>query len=70
MASDHGHQMRVEPRIAPEVVSALAALGHKVKAEADWAEASGGMVMVVRDPRSGVLSAGADPRRSCYAVGW
>ena len=63
-------QLRVEPRIAPEVVSALAALGHQVKAEADWAEASGGMVMITRDPRSGVLSAGADPRRSCYAVGW
>jgi len=63
-------QARVEPRIAPETVKALADMGHKIKTEPDWAEPSGGMVIIVRDDKTGVLSAGADPRRSCYAIGW
>jgi hypothetical protein len=28
------------------------------------------MVIIVRDDKTGVLAAGADPRRSCYAIGW
>jgi gamma-glutamyltranspeptidase/glutathione hydrolase len=63
-------QMRIEPRITADVMSALAAMGHKVQTEPDWAESSGGMVVVTRDPATGVLQAGADPRRSCYALGW
>jgi gamma-glutamyltranspeptidase/glutathione hydrolase len=30
----------------------------------------GGMCVIVRDPATGVLSAGADPRRECYAAAW
>ena len=63
-------QARVEPRIAPETIKALADMGHKIRTEPDWAEPSGGMVIIVRDDKTGVLSAGADPRRSCYAIGW
>jgi len=63
-------QVRAEPRIAPETIKAVEAMGHKIKTEPDWAEASGGMVIIVRDDKTGVLSAGADPRRSCYAIGW
>ncbi len=63
-------QVRAEPRIAPETFQALEAMGHKIKAEKDWSEPSGGMVVIVRDPVTGVLSAGADPRRECYAMGW
>jgi gamma-glutamyltranspeptidase/glutathione hydrolase len=63
-------QVRAEPRIAPETLRALESMGHKVQAENDWAESSGGMVVIVRDPQTGVLSAGADPRRECYAMGW
>lgn len=63
-------EMRVEPRIPADVVSALVARGHKAKAEGDWLESSGGMVVVTRDPVTGVLQAGADPRRSCYAIGY
>jgi gamma-glutamyltranspeptidase/glutathione hydrolase len=63
-------QGRAEPRIAPETIQALADMGHRIKTENDWAEPSGGMVVVIRDPNTGVLSAGADPRRECYAIGW
>jgi len=63
-------ELRVEPRITTDVIGALLGMGHKVKTEPDWAESSGGMVVVTRDPVTGVLSAGADPRRSCYAMSY
>lgn len=63
-------QARAEPRIAPETIKALEAMGHKIRTEPDWAEPSGGAVIVMRDPKTGALFAGADPRRSCYAIGW
>jgi gamma-glutamyltranspeptidase/glutathione hydrolase len=63
-------QVRAEPRIAPEVITALEGMGHKIRTEPDWAEPSGGMVIIVRDNKTGALFAGADPRRSCYALGW
>ena len=63
-------QVRAEPRIAAETLQALADMGHRIATENDWAESSGGMVVIVRDTNTGVLSAGADPRRDCYAMGW
>lgn len=63
-------QVRAEPRIAPETIRAVEGMGHKIRTEADWAESGGGMVIIVRDDKTGVLSGGADPRRSCYAIGW
>jgi len=29
-----------------------------------------GATITVRDLETGVMSAGADPRRACYAIGW
>ncbi len=63
-------QVRAEPRIAPETIKMLEGMGHKIKTEGDWLEPSGGMVIVTRNPNTGVLQAGADPRRECYAIGW
>jgi gamma-glutamyltranspeptidase/glutathione hydrolase len=63
-------QVRAEPRIAADSIKALETMGHKIKTEPDWAEPSGGMVVIVRDAKTGALSAGADPRRECYAIGW
>lgn len=31
---------------------------------------SGAVCAIVRDPESGLLSAGADPRRESYALAW
>jgi gamma-glutamyltranspeptidase/glutathione hydrolase len=48
----------------------LSARGHRI---ADWPDFvwRAGAVCVLRvDRASGVISAGADPRRTCYAVGW
>ncbi len=58
----------VEDRIDPEVLAALARRGHEVVAEGPWS--LGRMCAVSRDPGSGLLRAGANPRgMQGYAVG-
>lgn len=64
------YRMGIGDRIPDEVVKGLEALGHEVKVENIWAEAYGGSCIVVIDPETGVISAGADPRRECYVVAW
>ena len=62
--------LHVESRVPQSVRDGLAARGHKIM---DWPEFvwRAGAVCVLRSDRSrGVISAGADPRRPCYAVGW
>ncbi|MFI4951806.1 MAG: gamma-glutamyltransferase family protein [Burkholderiales bacterium] len=62
--------LHVESRVPLTVREGLAARGHKI---ADWPEFvwRAGAVCVLRPDRAtGVISAGADPRRPCYAVGW
>ena len=62
--------LHVESRVPQSVRNGLAARGHGI---VDWPEFvwRAGAVCVLRADRSrGVISAGADPRRPCYAVGW
>ncbi len=58
----------VEGRIAPETRQALAARGHQVNVIEDWSWIVGGGQGIRRDPESGALQGGADPRRDGYAV--
>ncbi len=60
--------LHIEDRVPQSVRSGLAARGHKVE---DWPGFvwRAGAVCVLRRDR-GVISAGADPRRPCYALGW
>jgi gamma-glutamyltranspeptidase/glutathione hydrolase len=57
-----------EARIAPETREALAGRGHQVNALDEWSWVVGGGQGIVRDPESGALMAGADPRRDGYAL--
>ncbi|WAZ25112.1 gamma-glutamyltransferase [Streptomyces cinnabarinus] len=58
----------VEARTDPEVIEELIARGHRVTVGDPWSE--GRLCAVARDPRTGVLSAGANPRGTQgYAVG-
>ena len=60
-------QLNVEPGIPERTRAELRALGHEVSE----AGACGiGAVVTRRDPQTGVLSAGADPRRPTYALAW
>jgi gamma-glutamyltranspeptidase/glutathione hydrolase len=60
-------RLNLEERIPETVAQQLAALGHEITRVG----ACGiGAVVTQRDPDSGALAAGADPRRPTYAIGW
>ena len=62
------HICAAEARIAPNVRDGLAQRGHDVNEIADWSWIVGGGQGIMRDPESGALMAGADPRRDGYAL--
>jgi len=66
----HRDELRIERRLADQVGDALAAKGHKTVAWPDWTWRAGGVCTITIDHATGVLSAGADPRRMGYAIGW
>jgi gamma-glutamyltranspeptidase/glutathione hydrolase len=57
-----------EARVGTDVRDGLARRGHDVNEIADWSWIVGGGQGVMRDPESGALMAGADPRRDGYAI--
>lgn len=60
-------QLNIEAGMHDTVVDAVKALGHRIVRVG----ACGiGAIVTQRDPHTGVLSAGADPRRPTYAIGW
>src|SRR5258707_15725161 len=59
----------IESRIPAEVIKPLRSRGHKLKIQTDWGTGSSPTV-IMYDPKSGVISGGADPRRGRYAVAW
>jgi gamma-glutamyltranspeptidase/glutathione hydrolase len=61
-------RLAVESRIPAEVRSALAARGHEVKAWPDVTWLAGSVEVVLSDPATRLLHAGADPRRPAYAI--
>jgi gamma-glutamyltranspeptidase / glutathione hydrolase len=50
----------VEDRIGADVIAQLSAMGHRMRVSDPWS--LGRMCAVARDPASGILSAGANPR--------
>ena len=57
-----------ESRLGEQILAGLRARGHEVSDQGPWS--LGRMCAVARDPRTAVLSAGANPRgRQGYAVG-
>jgi len=62
--------MRVEGRIGQSVVDALRGKGHAVECYPDWWEGACLYGAILRNPVSGVLQGGADPRGEAYALGY
>ena len=58
----------VEGRIPAAVREGLGARGHQVNVIEDWSWIVGGGQGIRRDPESGALQGGADPRRDGYAL--
>jgi gamma-glutamyltranspeptidase/glutathione hydrolase len=66
----HPGMLKLEGRIARATGDALAARGHEVGwwQELEWK--AGAVCAISRNSDDGVMSAGADPRRPAYALGW
>lgn len=64
-----GTSVQLEARISADTVRALRAKGHDVIMLPAFDMHVGGMQGVMRDPETGALFGGADPRRDGYAVG-
>ena len=64
-----GH-LCVEEDVGAATCEALAALGHRVERWPERKYLAGSVCTIQSDPRTGVKWAGADPRRTAYAVGW
>jgi len=54
--------IRIEPRVNQKILEGLITMGHRVKVGADWSE--GYLLAAERDPVSGVMEVGCDPRGS------
>lgn len=61
--------LNIESRVSSKTIQELSQKGHKVRVQGDWGTLSAPTV-IIYDPKTGVASAGADPRRSRYAVAW
>ena len=60
--------VRLEGRIPPHVVAELTAMGHDVEVVREYT--LGNMQGILVNPETGMMVAGADPRRMMYAIGW
>jgi len=63
-----GRRVQAEARLPEATLEALRARGHEVEATAPWTMVVGGMHGIARDPRTGVLTGGCDPRRDGYVA--
>jgi len=62
-------QVNIENRTPAETIAALKAMGHNVRVLPGWGSL-GHMQAIRFDPKTGTMMAGADPRRTGYAVGY
>src|ERR1043166_3676512 len=60
--------LSVEARVPESVRKELLARGHKLRVHGPWQD--GSLAAIVIDPKTGVISAGADPRTEAYAWAW
>ncbi len=60
-------RLSLEPGFPAETFDALSRMGHDV---ARASVCGMGATVARRDPNTGVLNTGADPRRACYALSW
>jgi len=70
-ASDPGGEVFMEKGYDPEVITALRQKGHRIKTISGKRRMMfGGGHVIQRNPNSGVLIAGSDPRKDGCAMGW
>lgn len=66
---DNPFQLRVEERFSPEVTTELERRGHHVIRVGPW-DGSGSVQIIARDPDSGIMIGGSDPRVEGTVLGF
>jgi gamma-glutamyltranspeptidase/glutathione hydrolase len=61
-------QLRAEDRLGEQILADLAARGHEIVVQGPW-DGGGAAQAIARDPDSGAMVGGADPRAESVAVG-
>ena len=61
-------RVAVEGRIDKATRDNLAARGHQIQDWPDWTWLAGSVEAILTDPTTGMMGAGADPRRPAYAI--
>jgi gamma-glutamyltranspeptidase len=64
-----GLELTLEGRVGEQYAQALRDRGHPVTVDGDWSCLSGAQV-IARDPETGVLAGGSDPRQEGLALGY
>jgi gamma-glutamyltranspeptidase/glutathione hydrolase len=60
----------IEDRFPDDTIAALEKLGHDLELWPERSWSMGSVCAILRDPATGLLHAGADPRRPGYALAW
>ena len=63
-----GRKVNVEARLPGRIIDGLKTRGHEIEPFDLWTFKVGGMQAIAIDPRTGGMTAAADPRRDSYAV--
>jgi gamma-glutamyltranspeptidase/glutathione hydrolase len=63
-----GRRIQIEARLPAPTLEALRDRGHATEPALAWTMLVGGMHGIARDPKTGVLTGGCDPRRDGYVV--
>ena len=63
-------KLMIESRFSQDTYSELNRLGHLTEFWPEWTWRAGAVCMIHSDLKTGIQTAGADPRRPAYAVGW
>jgi len=66
----HPGKLMIESRFGQHTYSELNQLGHLTEFWPEWTWRAGAVCMIKSDMVTGIKTAGADPRRPAYAVGW
>ena len=66
----HPGKLMIESRFCEHTYTELNRLGHLTEFWPEWTWKAGAVCMIQSDLISGIQTAGADPRRPAYAVGW
>jgi gamma-glutamyltranspeptidase/glutathione hydrolase len=67
--SNPGNNLLIEGRFPTTVIQGLETKGHQIELLPNWSAICGGAQGIIVDGETGVLMAGADPRRQAYAIG-